>query len=206
MQKPASSAAPLTGIIRQLRPSDLPRFRDHLLRLDTASRRDRFNGFADDDFVTNYAERCFAEGTTVIGYVEGDDVLGAAELHERPEIAEPTGEIAFSVERQLQHRSIGGRLFERLIANARWLGYTRLLVTTHPQNEAMKALARKFDASLRFEAGETVGLIELDPPSPAFVKAATDPFVMARGAKAGTPAMPPVVASIRIEQKLQAGR
>lgn len=204
MQNPASNAVPLTGIIRQLRPSDLPRFRDHLLRLDTASRRDRFNGFADDSFVTAYAERCFAKGTTVIGYVEGDDVLGAAELHERPEIAEPTGEIAFSVERALQHRSIGGRLFERLIANARWLGYTRLLVTTHPQNEAMKALARKFNASLSFEAGETVGVIELDPPAPAFGKATTDPFVMA--SRVGAPAMPPVVATMHIERKLQAGR
>ncbi|PSJ59711.1 GNAT family N-acetyltransferase [Pseudaminobacter soli (ex Li et al. 2025)] len=193
MQKSASPMAQLTGIIRQLRPSDLPRFRDHLLRLDVESRRDRFNGFADDSFVTAYADRCFAKGTTVIGYVEDDRVLGAAELHERPEIEEPTGEIAFSVERELQHRTIGGRLFERLIANARWLGYTRLLVTTHPQNQAMKALARKFNAALSFDAGETVGVIELDPPVPVFTKAASDPFVMARGARAGAPAMPPAV-------------
>ncbi|MEP9371361.1 GNAT family N-acetyltransferase [Mesorhizobium sp. KR1-2] len=191
MQKSASNAVPLTGIIRQLRPSDLPRFRDHLLRLDTASRRDRFNGFADDNFVSTYADRCFAKGTTVIGYVEDDQVLGAAELHERPEIDEPTGEIAFSVERPLQHRGIGGRLFERLIGNARWLGYTRLLVTTHPQNEAMKALARRFHASLSFDAGETVGVIELEPPAPAFTKAASDPFGTAR--RAGVPVMPPAV-------------
>jgi RimJ/RimL family protein N-acetyltransferase len=191
MQNSASNAVPLTGIIRQLRPSDLPRFRDHLLRLDAASRRDRFNGFADDNFVSAYADRCFARGTTVIGYVEGDQVLGAAELHERPEIAEPTGEIAFSVERQLQHRGIGGRLFERLIANAHWLGYSRLLVTTHPQNEAMKALARRFNACLSFDAGETVGVIELDPPAPAFAKAPSDPFGKAR--RAGVPVMPPAV-------------
>jgi len=194
MQKPASQQAPLTGIIRQLRPSDLPRFRDHLLRLDTESRRDRFNGFADDTFVTAYAERCFAKGTTVIGYVEGDKVLGAAELHERPEIVEPTGEIAFSVERVLQHRGVGGRLFERLVANARWLGYTRLLVTTHPQNAAMKSLARKFNASLSFADGETVGVIELDPPAPVFTKAASDPFAAARRTGASVPAMPPAVA------------
>jgi hypothetical protein len=29
--------------------------------------------------------RSFAAGTTVIGYVEGDKVLGAAEIHERAE-------------------------------------------------------------------------------------------------------------------------
>lgn len=172
MQEFASRhAAPQAGIIRQLRPSDLPRFREHLLRLDPASRRDRFNGAINDNFLAAYAKRSFSEGATVIGYVEGDRVLGAAELHERAEFAEPTGEIAFSVESHLQHRGIGGRLFERLISNARGLGYSKLLVTTHPQNEAMKALARKFNAALSFDAGETVGVIILEPlfvPGPGF--------------------------------------
>ena len=35
------------GIIRQLRPSELPQFREHLLRLDPASRRDRFRQLAE---------------------------------------------------------------------------------------------------------------------------------------------------------------
>jgi len=168
MQQATHHAVSPTGIIRQLRPSDLPRFQEHLLRLDAASRRDRFNGLTDDDYVTAYAARSFHDGTTVIGYVEGEKVLGAAELHERPELSEPTGEIAFSVERALQHRGIGGRLFERLIAHAHALGYAKLLVTTHPHNEAMKALARRFNAKLSFEAGETVGLIELAPAAAYF--------------------------------------
>jgi RimJ/RimL family protein N-acetyltransferase len=151
------------GTIRQLRPSDLSRFRDHLLRLDTASRRDRFNGYVDDAFIATYVDRSFAHGATVIGYVEGDRVLGAAELHERPEEVEPTAEIAFSVEKSLQHRGIGGRLFERLIEQARGFGYTRLLVTTHPDNLAMRALARRHNAHLTFEDGEAVGTIELPP-------------------------------------------
>lgn len=156
-----SSAPPRDGVIRQLRPSDLPHFRDHLLRLDAASRRDRFNGVTDDEFVALYAERCFHEGTTVIGYVEGREVHGAAELHERADLPEPTGEIAFSVEAHLQHRGIGSRLFQRIIGHALAMGYTKLRVTTHPQNQAMKALARKFGARLTFEDGETVGMIDL---------------------------------------------
>ena len=160
---PLIGPLPLTGTIRQLRPSDLPRFRDHLLRLDAASRRDRFNGATNDGFVAAYADHCFAQGATVIGYVEGDRVLGAAELHERPEEAEPTAEIAFSVERRLQHRGVGGRLFARLIRQARGFGYTRLFVTTHADNLAMKALARRFEATLTFAEGETVGVIRLEP-------------------------------------------
>lgn len=153
---------PLVGTIRQLRPSDLHRFAEHLLRLDEQSRRDRFNGLTDDDFLRSYADRCFHEGVTVIGYVEGDRVLGAAELHERPEELEPTAEIAFSVEQKIQHRGIGARLFRRLIAQARGLGYSRLQVTTHSSNLAMKALARRFKAKLSFELGETNGVIELE--------------------------------------------
>lgn len=151
------------GLVRGLRPSEMSLFRDHLLRLDAESRRDRFNGTASDAFIMRYAERCLQDGTTVVGYVQDGRVLAAAELHERPDLTPPTGEIAFSVERELQHRGLGGLLFQRLIAHARALGYTRLRVTTHPQNRAMRSLAARFNARLSFEEGETVGLIELSP-------------------------------------------
>jgi len=166
MPAPLQPSAPLTGVIRMLRHSELPQFRAHLLRLDARSRRDRFNGPTSDAFIAAYSKRSFHNGAVVIGYVEDGEVLGAAELHESPAEAVPTGEIAFSVERGLQHRGLGGLLFERLIESAKAFGYERLLVTTHPQNEAMKRLARRFNASLRFEDGETVGVIELEPAPP----------------------------------------
>jgi RimJ/RimL family protein N-acetyltransferase len=159
--QPESTTPP--GTIRQLRPSDLPHFRDHLLRLDAESRHDRFNGAINDAFIETYAERSFHDGATVIGYLEGDDVLGAAELHERADLTKPTGEIAFSVERNRQRQGIGAKLFERLLAHAHALGYENLRVTTHPDNRAMKALAKRFGAKLEFGAGETVGTITLDP-------------------------------------------
>lgn len=163
MRQTAERTVSANGVIRQLRPSDLPGFRDHLLRLDHESRRDRFNGSTDEISLRAYAERCFADGATVIGCIDNGRIVGAAELHERPEDEEPTAEIAFSVERPFQNRGIGGRLFERLIVHALALGYSKLRVTTHAQNAAMKALARRFSARLNFEEGEAVGLIELDP-------------------------------------------
>jgi RimJ/RimL family protein N-acetyltransferase len=160
--KPSSAGSRPVGTVRQLRPSDLPRFEAHLMRLDMAGRRDRFNGPTSDAFLASYARRCFHDGTTVIGLVDDDgSVLGAAELHERPELAD-TGEIAFSVESRSRRQGVGRRLFERLILHAHALGYVRLLVTTHPQNEAMKRLARGFNARLTFSEGETVGVIGLD--------------------------------------------
>ncbi|MBA3446281.1 MAG: GNAT family N-acetyltransferase [Pseudaminobacter sp.] len=203
MQKTVSQAA-ARGTIRQLRPSDLARFRDHLLRLDAESRRDRFNGLTDDEFVSSYADRCFAEGTTVIGYVEDGRVLGAAELHELANEAVPTGEIAFSVEREVQHRGIGGRLFERLILNALGLGYTRLLVTTHPQNEAMKALARRFNAVLSFGQGETRGIIDLDVPASLNALAAAARVFSTSGA--GEPPNPGVALAGQRSRRWNEGR
>lgn len=160
-----ASSSPLTfpGVIRQLRPSDRCRFKEHLLRLDAESRHDRFNGGTSEGFVAAYADRCFGEGATVVAYVEDDHVLGAAELHERPEFDVPTAEIAFSVERGWQHHGLGRRLFRRIIGHAQALGYTQLKVTTHPGNVAMRRLARSFGAHLRFMDGETTGTVVLTP-------------------------------------------
>ena len=58
-------------VIRQLRPSELPRFREHLMRLDPHSRRDRFNGAIDDDFISPMRSAAFRRHR-VIGYVEGN--------------------------------------------------------------------------------------------------------------------------------------
>lgn len=191
-------AVPLGGTIRQLRPSDFPRFREHLLRLDARSLRDRFNGVATRGFVAAYADRCFAQGATVLGYLEDDKVLGAAELHEQPQDERPTAEIAFSVEPHLQGLGIGGMLFERLIGQARGLGYTRLHVTTHPQNAAMKALARRHAARLSFADGETVGVTELErcqemrraafPPPNRFRPLQSRSFQRQRSCRPETPA------------------
>lgn len=168
---------PLQGVIRLLRHSELPQFKAHLLRLDVESRRDRFNGLANDAFVSAYAEKCFRNGAVVIGYVENGKVLGAAELHEQVTQAEPTGEIAFSVEPHMQQRGLGGLLFSRLIESARAFGYERLRVTTHPQNGTMKRLAMRFNATLRFEDGETVGMIGLAPMPPLPLRPGAGAFV-----------------------------
>ena len=149
------------GAVRVLRPSEQPLLRDHLLRLDPASRRDRFNGAVDDGFVITYAAGCFDEGVIVIGYIEDGKVHAAAELHEPKRTADSTPEIAFSVERHLRRRGVGSVLFKALLAEAKRNGFQRLRVTTGAQNDAMRALARKFGTKLNFRHGELSGSIDL---------------------------------------------
>jgi GNAT superfamily N-acetyltransferase len=149
------------GSVRTLRRHELAQLRDHLLRLDRASRHDRFHGFMDDNFIERYAEKCADDGTVVIAYVEDGLVRGAAELHPPDQSPDSRPEIAFSVEASVRRRGVGSILFQKVIAEARTKGYGSLRITTGAQNDAMRALARKFGASLTFRHGESTGLIDL---------------------------------------------
>jgi GNAT superfamily N-acetyltransferase len=162
------SPAFAAGTVRTLaRHEELPLLRDHLLRLDPESRHDRFHGFMDDDFIEQYAAKCASDGTVVIAYLENGLVRGAAELHPPAQSPDAQPEIAFSVETGLRRRGVGTILFRKLIAVARAKGYRSLHITTGAENEAMRALARKFGAHLTFRHGESTGSIVLTELPPA---------------------------------------
>jgi GNAT superfamily N-acetyltransferase len=151
-----------SGYVRTLRQQEeLPLLRDHLLRLDPASRHDRFNGFMDDSFIEKYAARCADDGTIIIAYIENGLVRGAAELHPPDDSADGLPEIAFSVEAVVRRQGVGSILFKRLIQEARGKGYHALRITTGAQNQSMRALANKFGAHLTFRHGESTGNIDL---------------------------------------------
>jgi hypothetical protein len=170
------------GTIRTLTAREMPLLRAHLLRLDAESRRDRFNGAIDEKFIESYAERCLTDGTVVIAYVEDEQVLAAAELHQPDSSSEGMPEIAFSVEQHVRRKGVGSILFRRLIAEAEGRGYESLRITTGYSNEAMRALAHKFGAHLTFRQGETTGIIDLKPLAL--------PAVADRSARRGVPVQP----------------
>jgi GNAT superfamily N-acetyltransferase len=164
------------GYVRTLiQQEELPLLRDHLLRLDAASRHDRFNGFLDDSFIERYAARCAEDGTVIVAYIVDGVVRGAAELH--PPEGDALPEVAFSVEASARRQNVGTVLFSRLIAEARWKGYKRLRVTTGAENHAMRALARKFGAHLVFRHGESTGTIDVaKTPEAELADLAASPF------------------------------
>jgi len=170
------------GYVRILnQQEELPLLRDHLLRLDPESRRDRFNGVIDESFIERYAQKCADDGTIIVAYMENGIVRGAAELH-RPEQSEDgLPEIAFSVEHCVRRQGVGSVLFRRLLSEASWKGYRRLRVTTGADNEAMRALAHKFGAHLDFRHGESTGTIDLTPqPQAELAKLIDGPIHAAR--------------------------
>lgn len=161
MTIPANASVATGASIRTLTAREMPLLREHLLRLDPESRRDRFNGAADESFIEAYAARCLADGTVVIAYVEDGKVLAAAELHQPDTSTDGMPEIAFSVERAVRRKGVGTVLFRRLIAEAEGRRYESLRITTGYGNQAMRALAQKFGAHLTFRQGESTGTIDL---------------------------------------------
>jgi GNAT superfamily N-acetyltransferase len=168
------------GYVRTLiQQEELPLLRDHLLRLDSVSRHDRFHGFLDDSFIERYAARCADDGTVIVAYIVDGVVRGAAELH--PPQGDSLPEVAFSVEASERREGVGTVLFRRLIAEARSKGYKRLRITTGAENHAMRALAKKFGAHLQFRHGESTGTIDLTKtPEAELADLAATPFTAGR--------------------------
>ncbi len=165
---------PISGI-RKLWPAERELFRAHLFRLDAESLRNRFAMTVGDDFLNDYAERCFTNGDLVYGYTEDGLLRASAELRPLAAAGEDSAEVAFSVETAWRNRGIGAALFDRMITVAGNRGYRRLHMNCLAWNRPMQALARKFKAALHFEAGDTVGTVIADTRNPAtFMREAID--------------------------------
>ena len=154
------------GTIRKLWPTETSKFRDHLLRLDRDSRRMRFAHGVSDAFIEDYAARMADMGGIVYGYFDGDQLRAAAELKKLGDTWGREAEAAFSVEQPLQEHGIGTELMGRVIRAARNRGVQQLCISCLAENGKMRAIARHFDAELRFEYGEIVG--EIVPRGPNY--------------------------------------
>jgi GNAT superfamily N-acetyltransferase len=151
-----------SGTIRKLWPTEVHKFRDHLLRLDKNSRRMRFAHGVADTFIEDYASRMGEMGSLVFGCVVDGEVRAAAELRKLGDAWGREAEAAFSVEKAYQDQGIGTELMGRVIRAARNRGVQLLYMSCLAENSKMQAIARKYEAELRFEYGEVVGEIVPD--------------------------------------------
>ena len=153
-----SDRRPVNGSIRKLLPAETGKFRDHLLRLDKDSRRMRFAHGVSDGFIDDYASRMNELGSIVYGYFdEAGEVRAAAELRKLGDTWGKEAEAAFSVEKAYQERGLGNELMGRVIRSARNRGVHHLFLSCLAENGRMQAIARKYEADLKFEYGEVIG-------------------------------------------------
>jgi GNAT superfamily N-acetyltransferase len=159
--------------IRRLWPSDMEAFRDHLLRLDSRSRHERFGGGMSDDFLTHYAEHCFGQGDLLYGAFVDGHMCGAAELRSNMAIwseQSPFGrhihaEAAFSVETEYRRRGIGEKLFRRIQRAATNHGVETIEIICLPDNIGMQRLAQKFKTHFTFEENSLTGRLTARRPT-----------------------------------------
>ena len=157
------------GFIRKLWDGETDAYRDHLLRLDPESRRNRFSGSIADEAIRSFAATARGPDVIVHGFFVDGVLRGAADLH----IVWPLGlrlaEAAFSIERPWQSHRVGSALLEHTLLSARNRGVKQVQVSCLPQNKRMQRLARKFEATVTFDYDAIIGTMENPNPAPLSV-------------------------------------
>jgi GNAT superfamily N-acetyltransferase len=155
------------GTVRKLWAGETELYRQHLLRLDAESRRNRFGGAVSDEFIQQYAEPSALIDAIIYGLFVDGVLRGAAELR----LLERAGdaEAALSIERAWQSRGVGTALLQRVLLAARNRQVERLHMLCLAENRRMQQLARKFDAELSFQSGSVTGEMKAPHPTPTSV-------------------------------------
>ncbi len=160
--KPQDFETTLDGAIRlrRLGPGDAAIFRDHIHALHFTDFRDRFNGLASDNWLDKYIARSL-DTAICIGAFQDEHLLAVAELHSGSHLPEGEAESAFSVASDWRRKGLGTLLVKALLKAATEAGISTIIIETGPQNHAMKALARRFGAKMRFGGDQSVGRINV---------------------------------------------
>jgi GNAT superfamily N-acetyltransferase len=153
------------GVIRKLWGVETHAYREHLLRLDAESRRNRFCGTIADDIIRTYAATARGSDVIVHGFFVNGVLRGAADLR----ILGREAEAAFSIEKPWQSHGVGSALLERSMLAARNRAVKLLDVCCLMENQRMQHLARKFHAELTFDFGTVIGKMENPHPTPLSV-------------------------------------
>jgi GNAT superfamily N-acetyltransferase len=160
---------PEGGVIRKLWIGETAQYRDHILRLDPDSRRNRFAGGVSDDFIRNYVDLTIGLDAVVHGFYIGNSMRGAAELRPLGLKFPRQAEAAISVEKPWQSHGVGSVLLRRTLLAARNRGFRLLHMACLADNRRMQQLARKFDAELTFDFESVIGEVESSRPTPLSV-------------------------------------
>src|SRR5262249_59711429 len=139
------------GMIRKLWISETDAYRDHLLRLDSESRRRRFSGAVSDEFIANHANSATGLNVVVHGFFVDGTLRGAAELRRFGSMLVREGEAAFSIEQPWQSDGVGNVLLEWALLSARNRGIMSLQMHCLADNKRMQQLACNLDAELEFD-------------------------------------------------------
>jgi len=154
------------GMIRKLWIGEAETYRDHLLRLDAESRRNRFGLAVADELIEAYVASPTWNGAIMHGFIVDGVLRGVAELKPFGATFPSEAEAAFSVETPWQSHGVGSALLARTLLAARNRGIRQVHMACLADNSRMQQLARKFAAQLSFDFGNVVGEVVAPHPTP----------------------------------------
>jgi GNAT superfamily N-acetyltransferase len=154
------------GVIRKLWIGEAPDYRDHLLRLDAESRRNRFGLALADELIEAYMASPTWRGAVLHGFLVDGVLRGVAELKPFGAAFPTEAEAAFSIEKPWQSHGVGSALLARTLLAARNRGIRQVHMACLADNSRMQQLARKFAAQLSFDFGNVVGEVAAPHPTP----------------------------------------
>jgi GNAT superfamily N-acetyltransferase len=154
------------GVIRKLWLGEADDYRDHLLRLDAESRRNRFGLTLADELIEAYVASPTWRGAVLHGFMVDGVLRGVAELKPFAAAFSTEAEAAFSVEKPWQSHGVGSALLARTLLAARNRGIRQVHMACLADNARMQQLARKFAAQLSFDFGNVVGEVAAPHPTP----------------------------------------
>jgi GNAT superfamily N-acetyltransferase len=157
---------PEGAVIRKLWIGEIAQYRDHILRLDPESRRNRFAGSVSDEFVGNYIDLSGSLDAVIHGFFIDGVMRGGAELRPLGLRFPHQAEAAISVEKPWQSHGVGSALLQRTLLAARNRGFRLLHMACLSENRRMQQLARKFAAELSFDFGSVVGEVASSRATP----------------------------------------
>lgn len=150
--------------MRILRESEMPRYREHLLCLDTKDRRMRFGSSLDNAGIEAHVQHLRERADRILALL---DEFGSVVAAVHIALLEPAAaELGVTVDRRWRGRGVGRALFEQALAWLRCRGIRRVFLVFLSENRAMRALARAFGMSTQNDAGEMTAELTLPLPTP----------------------------------------
>lgn len=154
-------------VIRVLWPCELEQFRRHLLRLDMATRIERFGRGVSAEWLSAYCDETDPIHGVVVGcWVEGR-LVGVGELRRYARAWTPIAEVALSLEAPWQNHGLGSLLTRRLMLCARNRGMTTLRMLSQASNLRMLHILRRGGARMHYAGDQVEAELTLPPASAA---------------------------------------
>lgn len=145
--------------LRGLDQADAPAVKAHFLRLSPDARASRFHGSLSDEAICAYVDRIDWSQTYAFGAFVRGDLRAMSELAAYP--TSGAGEVALSVEPQLQGKGLGRTLILLTMLAARRVGMSSLHLFYQAENQSMRSLARNLGAKATRDGGSFDGVISV---------------------------------------------